>query len=219
MLSLPFNVQPVAADAAVDWWPMFSHDPHHTGYSTSTAPNTNHTIWNYTTGHWVYSSPAVVDGKVYVGSIDSKVYCLNASTGEHVWNYTTGDAVYSSPAVTDGKVYFGSQDKKVYCLNASTGEHMWNYTTGWNVPSSPAVVDGKVYVGSLDHKVYCLNASTGTQIWNYTTGNSIYAAVAVAYGKSTLDHMISDLLFGCRNWRACMELHDRLRHTFYSCRC
>ena len=65
MLPLVFNVQPVVADETVDWWPMFRHDPNHTGYSTSTAPNTNNTIWIYTTGGPVYSSPAVVDGKVY----------------------------------------------------------------------------------------------------------------------------------------------------------
>ena len=41
----------------------------------------------------VSSSPAVADGKVYVGSYDSKVYCLNAATGAHIWNYTTGDCV------------------------------------------------------------------------------------------------------------------------------
>ena len=35
-------------------------------------------IWNYTTGALVDSSPAVVDGKVYVGSADHNVYCLDA---------------------------------------------------------------------------------------------------------------------------------------------
>ncbi|UCE16735.1 MAG: PQQ-binding-like beta-propeller repeat protein, partial [Candidatus Bathyarchaeota archaeon] len=129
MLPLTFSVQPVAADGTVDWWPMFHHDLNHTGYSTSTAPNTNHTIWNYTTGDRVVSSPAVADGKVFVGSDDWKVYCLDASTGAHIWNYTTGSDVDSSPAVADGKVYVGSWDNKVYCLNASSGTHIWNYTT------------------------------------------------------------------------------------------
>jgi len=79
VLPLAFKAQPVAADA-VDWWPMRGHDLNHTGYSTSTAPNTNNTIWNYTiwsvTGAQVYSSPAVVDGNVYVGSFDFKVYAF-----------------------------------------------------------------------------------------------------------------------------------------------
>ena len=191
MLPLTFNVQPVAADGMVDWWPMFHHDQSHTGYSTSTAPNTNNTIWKYTTVKEVISSPAVADGKVYVGSYSPnppfdypKVYCLDALTGAHIWNYTTGGGygVYSCPAVADGRVYVGSYDWKVYCLNATTGAHIWNYTTGDYVSSSPAVADGKVYVGSYDWKVYCLNATTGAHIWNYTTG-PIHSSPAVAGGK------------------------------------
>ncbi len=139
----------------VDWWPMWGHDLNHTGYSTSPAPDTNNIIWTYTTGSIVLSSPAVADGKVYVGSHDNNVYCLNASTGVHIWNYATGNSVStSSPAVADGKVYVGSYDYNVYCLNASTGAYIWSYTTGSHVSSSPAVADGKVYVGSFDNNVY-----------------------------------------------------------------
>jgi len=134
----------------------------------------------------VWSSPAVADGKVFVGSYDGKVYCLNASDGALIWNYTTGD-VFSSPAVVDGKVYVGSYDGKVYCLDASDGTPIWNYTIGLFVISSPAVVDGKVYVGSSlglsDGKVYCLDASDGTPIWNYTTGNMVWSSPAVVDGK------------------------------------
>ena len=51
--------------------------------------------------------PAVVDGFVYVGSLDGKVYCLNALNGEQIWNYTTGSWVQSSPAIANGHVYIG----------------------------------------------------------------------------------------------------------------
>ena len=102
----------------------------------------------------MYSSPAVADGRVYVGSGDDKVYCLDASTGTQVWNYTTGNIVDSSPAVADGRVYVGSYDGRVYCLDASTGAQVWNYTTGNYVFSSPAVADGVLFVGSGDGSVY-----------------------------------------------------------------
>jgi len=154
-------------------WPMFRHNPRHTGYTKSPAPNTNQTQWTYTTGGFVFSSPAVVDGKVYVGSRDNKVYCLNALTGTQAWNYTTGNWVHSSPAVVDGKVYVGSWDNKTYCLDGSTGALIWSYTTGDRVSSSPAVVDGRVYVGSWDNKTYCLDATTSVLIWNYTTGGPL----------------------------------------------
>jgi len=175
------------AQSGVDWWPMFRHDLSHTGYSTSTAPNTNNTIWSYPTGGRVISSPAVAQGKVYVGSYDRKVYCLNATTGAHIWNYTTGASVESSPAVADDKVYVGSFDQKVYCLNATSGVRIWNYTTGGAVYSSPVVADGRVYVDSFcvdpsDYKIYCLNATTGAHIWNFTT-HSYFSSPAVADGK------------------------------------
>jgi len=156
-------------------WPMFSHDPDRTGYTTAPGhPTTNRTIWIYRTGDAVSSSPAVVDGIVYVGSEDNKVYALNATTGAKIWNYTTGDEVSSSPAVVDGVVYVGSGDKNVYALNATTGVKIWNYT---NWGGTPAVVGGVVYVGSLDNNVYALNATTEALtpaqrlIWNYTTGD------------------------------------------------
>jgi len=164
-------------------WPMFRHNPRHTGYTESPAPNTNQTQWNYTTSGNVYSSPAVADGMVFVGSNDGNVYALDQHTGAHIWNYSTGNAVMSSPAVADGKVYVGSNDSKVYALDQYTGAHIWNYTTGDWITSSPTVADGKVFVGSFDGKVYCLDAATGAHIWNYTTGGLGWSSPAVADGK------------------------------------
>ncbi|MCC9710336.1 PQQ-binding-like beta-propeller repeat protein [Streptomyces sp. MNU76] len=120
-----------------------------------------HQLWTYTTSDKVYSSPAVVDGTVYIGSLDKKVYALDAATGTPRWTHTTGGVVLSSPAVVDGTVYIGSLDKKVYALDAATGTPRWTHTTGGVVLSSPAVVDGIVCIGSLDKKVYALDAATG----------------------------------------------------------
>jgi len=186
-------------------WPMFHHALEHAGCSESPAPNTNQTLWNYTTGGNVISSPTVADDKVYVGSGDNRTYCLDASTGASIWNYTTGGWVQSSPAVAYGKVYVGSDDSKVYCLDASTGAHIWNYTTGSSVCSSPAVAYGKVYVGSGDGKVYCLDALTGVHIWNYTTEYQVFSSPAVADNKvyvGSIDSRVYclDALTGAHIW-------------------
>ena len=50
----------------------------------------------------MFSSPAVANGMVYVGSEDNNVYALNATTGAKLWSYTTGGEVLSSPAVANG---------------------------------------------------------------------------------------------------------------------
>jgi outer membrane protein assembly factor BamB len=132
--------------------------------------------------HPVYSTPAVLNGKVYIASTNAQVYCFNASTGSTIWNYTTGYGIRSSPAVFNEKVYIGSGDGYVYCLDADTGSRIWQFGTGDKVRSSPAIADGKLYVGSLDKKVYCLNATNGIEIWNLSTGASIESSPAVADG-------------------------------------
>ena len=55
------------SSAAIDW-AMFRHDAQHTGYSASNAPSTNLTQWNSTISQATYSSPAVANGVVYIGS-------------------------------------------------------------------------------------------------------------------------------------------------------
>ncbi|MEU6688115.1 serine/threonine-protein kinase, partial [Streptomyces sp. NPDC046832] len=129
-----------------------------------------------------FSSPAVVDGTVYIGSADEKVHALDAATGTLLWTHTTGGRVFSSPAVVDGTVYIGSNDYKVYALDAATGTPRWTYTTRGEVRSSPAVVDGTVYIGSDDDKVYALDAATGTPRWTYTTRGEVRSSPAVVDG-------------------------------------
>src|SRR5271157_6592075 len=171
------------SDPISDEWPMFRGQLNHTGVATTTPVQMTGPMWSYTTGSCVESSLAVRCGRVFVGSMDNKVYCLNATTGAIVWSYPTGDWVRSSPAVAGGLVYVGSWDGILYCLNATTGVSVWSYTTGWYVFSSPAVVGGRVYVGSYDDKVYCLNATTGALVWSYSTGSLVFSSPTVSSGR------------------------------------
>jgi outer membrane protein assembly factor BamB len=141
-------------------------------------------VWNYTTYDWVYSSPTVAGGVVYVGSDDYRVYALNATAGKQLWNYTTSMYVRSSPAVAGGLVYVGSRDGYLYALNATTGARVWYYNPSdeLEVDSSPAVAGGLVFVGSGDYGVYALNATTGEPVWSYATGGHVDSSPAVAGG-------------------------------------
>ena len=150
-------------------WPMFHNDLAHSGYTSSTGPLTNQTLWSVQTSQ-ILSSPTVAGGIVYVGLNDGKLLALNSSNGEILWSYQTGGPVYSSPAVADNVVYFGSWDYSVYALNALTGAVLWSHKTGSYVQSSPAVANGVVYVASYDANVSALDAATGTLLWSYRTG-------------------------------------------------
>ncbi len=145
-------------------------------------------ISNEAGGNQPMSSPAVVNGVVYVGSGDGNVYALNASTGAKLWSYDTGSSIYSSPAVANGVVYVISYGEEtgsnLYALDATTGAQLWTFATGGYVQSSPAVANGVVYVGSsyysyfgTDYNLDALNASTGALLWSYAGGGGSPAVV------------------------------------------
>ena len=84
------------------------------------------------------SSPSVVDGRVFIGSLPN-VYCFNASTGDQIWCFpTAGRWVLSSPAVADSRVYVGSEEGEIYCLDAFTGGKIWNCTATTDLEPPPS---------------------------------------------------------------------------------
>jgi outer membrane protein assembly factor BamB len=66
-------------------------------------------VWTSTVGSFDFcSSPAVADGKVFIGADDGKLYCFNATNGQVIWSYLSGESIRSSPIVAYGNVYVGS---------------------------------------------------------------------------------------------------------------
>jgi outer membrane protein assembly factor BamB len=190
----------LAADPA-----MFRGNPARSGvYSTPTSIST--VKWKFKTGARIFSSPAIAEGVVYVGSSDNNLYALSAADGALRWKRTTRGAVNSSPAVVDGTVFFTSRDGLFYAVDVSTGKDKWTFKTegerrftapgihGANprtetMPdpydvflSSPAVTGGVVYFGSGDGHVYALSAATGELKWKFKTGDVVHASPAVADG-------------------------------------
>ena len=164
-------------------WSMFQHDLGRTGVTEISPVSPQGKLkWTFKTVGMIHSSPVVVDGTVYFGSQDTKVYAVDAATGQKKWEFQTGSWVESSPAVVDGVVYIGSNDGHLYALNAATGEKLWDFFTVYVIKSSPAVADGIVFFGADDHAVYALDARTGAQIWKYTTDNNMISSPVVADG-------------------------------------
>ncbi len=169
-------------------WPMWRHDPAHTGVGQSGPANLT-LRWNFTTGGAVVSSPSVANGIAYFGSQDKNIYAVDARSGSFIWKFTTGNRIASSPAAVNGRVYSGTDDGYVYCLNAYNGSQIWKTFAGGDIPadfnaavklrSSPMVVGGYVYVGALDNKTYCLNANDGNVTWTYQTQGYIISSPAV----------------------------------------
>ena len=179
VLSLVFLIQPWAVGAD-EVWPMFGQNLRHTRLSPyATGHNTGTKKWEFAAGSWILSSPAIgLDGTIYVGSQDHKLYALNPK-GTKKWEFATGFWIHSSPAIgSDGAIYVGSLDRKLYALNPD-GTKKWEFETGGEILSSPAIgSDGTIYVGSWDRKLYALNPD-GTKKWEFETGGEILSSPAI----------------------------------------
>ncbi len=135
----------------------------------------------------ILSSPTVVNGTVYFGSIeefdedssddtrsegDPALYAVDAETGDEEWVFTdTEGPVFSSPTVVDGRVYFGEAKDAggfgggVYSIDAETGEEEWSLSEPiGDVTSRLTVVDGKVFFNDAD--VHALETEGGRQVWS-----------------------------------------------------
>ena len=161
-------------------WPMYQRDLSHTGDTTGSGPAPDGVLkWRYVADGPIYSSPAVVNGTVYLATGAGSIVALNAETGEEVWKHSTGGSLNSSPAVAGDMLFIGRFDGGVEARDLQSGAVRWEFKTNGRVISSPAVDRGIVYIGSGDGKLYALDAGTGKKRWTYRTRGWISSSPAV----------------------------------------
>ena len=84
---------------------------------------TGREVWKAELADYSTSSPAYVNGVVFVGSFDHRLYAIHAATGKELW--TSGWAreggfflrgLSASPAISDGRIFVGVRDGRLYSL-------------------------------------------------------------------------------------------------------
>jgi outer membrane protein assembly factor BamB len=144
-----------------NWW-MFHGDPAHTGEVTtsninSTSAPTLQLAQSINVQGSILSTPAVVDGFIYVGLANSHTPGVPTSNGgtmlkigvgsgqtvaEFNWEIDLNErdshgfaGMGCTPAVVGGKVYFSAFDGAVYCLNAADMTLAWKTQLRWDDPA------------------------------------------------------------------------------------
>jgi len=171
---LPFAIGPVAAAD----WPMFMGGPERTGYVSEQAAPPLGTPWEFQAAGGIVSSPAVYDGRVYVGTRANKLYALDAATGVKLWERLTAGWVDSSPVVYGNAVYFSCRGGRLYSLDRINGDLFWIADLGAASASSPLVLGGRVYVGtgSPENKLKVYDAVTGALLGSYQAAQPVDSA-------------------------------------------
>lgn len=149
--------------------------------------------WAFETGKHIFG-PLYRDGRVYVGSTDGYVYCLDEADGSVAWKTKLDAAVFSVPQIAGGLLFisgstgsFPNRDtygpNHVFALAIDDGRLAWNAETGPGFSGSPQSVDGTVVVNAGPF-VYAYAAADGKPLWNYKHRTGPVLGVGVADGKA-----------------------------------
>ena len=133
------------------------------------------------------SSPVVEPNKIYVGSDQGKVLCLNFS-GELLWEFKPDyhyEGIHATPILVEDKVIIGGYDGGIYAINKNDGSLVWkNKVSSWI--GSTADYDEEtnmVFVGlensTMHGTLAAINAKNGDLVWEFVTQNHVPCRPAV----------------------------------------
>ncbi|HMT91535.1 PQQ-dependent methanol/ethanol family dehydrogenase [uncultured Thiothrix sp.] len=131
------------------------------------------------------AQPLVHNGKIFVTASYSRVFTVDAKTGEELWQYDHRlpdgilpccDVVNRGGALYDNLFIFSTLDAQLVALDQDTGKVVWkekmeDYKAGYSNTAAPIVVNGKVITGvsggefGIVGKVEARDAKTGKLIW------------------------------------------------------
>ena len=136
--------------------------------------------WRFKAKRALTSSPVHANGIIYISSVDTLLYALDAKSGYIIWRFRMSKASISTPFITDNFLFIGSVDSHIYCVDIHSAREIWNFATDNQVTSSPITYQDSVYCGSVDGSMYCLEFRTGRLRWKYQTGGPITGSPIIA---------------------------------------
>jgi quinohemoprotein ethanol dehydrogenase len=124
---------------------------------------------------------AVLEGKVYVATLDGYLVALDAATGKVVWkkdtviDRTRKYTITGAPRIARGKLFIGNGGAEfgvrgyVTAYEAKTGNQAWRFFT---VPGDP----GKPYESKIMETA--AKTWTGNKYWGYGGGGTVWDSMA-----------------------------------------
>ncbi|HUN93887.1 MAG TPA: PQQ-dependent methanol/ethanol family dehydrogenase [Burkholderiaceae bacterium] len=149
--------------------------------------------------------PVIYNGRMFVTASYSRIFALDAKTGQKLWKYEHRlpegimpccDVVNRGPALYDNLVIFGTLDAQLVALDQETGKVVWkekidDYQAGYSSSAAPLIVNGLVLTGvsggefGVIGRVEARDAKTGRLVWTRPTVEGHMGYTYGADGKAT----------------------------------
>jgi outer membrane protein assembly factor BamB len=133
------------------------------------------------------SAPTVVEGLLFLTTIEDKLLALAADDGRQIWTYQALSAAPSvlgrpAPAFANGLVVAGFSSGELACLRADSGNVVWTDNLGGAtggtsladfsaIRGRPAISNGRVLVTGMGGLTLALDLPTGRRLWERQVGS------------------------------------------------
>ncbi len=118
------------------------------------------TIWSLK-GSRSKTAPVAADGRIFHGSTDGHVVCLNARNGEIIWKNKTGDKIEQNLAFDGQNLLAVTANGAVFNLEPASGSVIWEKPLQQAVLSSPVINSGSVIVSTYNGSIYFIDIRNG----------------------------------------------------------
>jgi outer membrane protein assembly factor BamB len=165
--------------------------------------------WQTRLNGQIFASPAVFEGKVYLGTTGGVFNALDARDGKILWSFAAGRPIFGTALVTAEAVYFTCDNGYLFRLRREDGKEVWRYDLGdervsrvlghpqvfdwdWHGPK-PVLADGVIYVGAGNGGFHAVDGATGARRWRFATGGKIRGGAAVSGDRvifGSADHFV-----------------------------
>ena len=146
---------------------------------------TGQEIWEHVgTISNIVSSPALLDGRLYVAFTDGTIRALDATNGQVIWSVIQPGGANSSPAVADGRPVYRNPQPRA----ARSQRQDRRRPSGWlpcpdrNGPRPLWITDGSSSAPAMTTSCMPSTQSPEQTLWTATTSDWVQTSPAVANG-------------------------------------
>jgi outer membrane protein assembly factor BamB len=138
-------------------------------------------IWRHTLDNALRSAPIIQGDKLFVSTIDNKVYFLELNNGNTLWvndgaSETIGLFGSASIAVDGNIVVIPHSSGQLHGVNIYTGQELWSANLSYGYSSlsgfsfsdidvTPVIRDNIIYVAGNMGSLYAINLVDGVPLW------------------------------------------------------
>ncbi len=172
-------------------WGMGTQGQRHSSLNNINAKSINKLVpvWSMSFGgekqRGQQSQPLVHNGKMFVTASYSRIYAVDAKTGQKLWKYEHRlpegimpccDVINRGAALYDNLVIFGTLDAQLVALDQNTGKVVWrekidDYSAGYSYTAAPLIAEGLLLTGvsggefGVVGRVEARDPKTGKMVW------------------------------------------------------